>query len=141
VTDFLNERFGCKVRLNPPLWQASTAYTVVDPNDAGWDPWLKPTVQWPAFSMHSRRDVGHDRAGLEHGDRRRDRDGTAQWTTVDAMTKTESYPYRSTTTVRRSYAAESTDRFTSITTWLSGDNKGVETEVKNTRSPIARSWR
>ncbi len=36
--------FGCKVRLDPPLWQPSTAYTVRPPGDAGLGSVVKPSV-------------------------------------------------------------------------------------------------
>ena len=133
VTDFLNERFGCKVRLNPPLWQASTAYTVVNPNDAALGSLVKPAVYngrhfqcTVAGTSGLTEPVWNTAIGAVTVD------GSAQWTTVDATTKTGvvSLPIDN-RNFEDHTRSESTHRFTfGLFTWLSGDNKGVETEVK-----------
>jgi len=44
IQDTWNERFGCKVRLNPYEWTPSTAYTAVQAADAGLGSVVKPSV-------------------------------------------------------------------------------------------------
>jgi serralysin len=42
--DYKKQRFGCKVRIDPPFWRSETAYTVRPPNDAAIGSVVKPNI-------------------------------------------------------------------------------------------------
>ena len=78
----------CKVRLDPPKWRATTAYTVRPPSDAGLGSAVRPTVyngRQFECSVAGTSGVSEPAWNLTVGGLTID--GTATWKTIDAWTK------------------------------------------------------
>jgi hypothetical protein len=88
----LKQGFGCKVRLDPPYWAASTAYTVRPPGDAGLGSVVKPTVEEIPGGRHFKCTTAGT-SGLtepvwDNAVGAATADGTVVWTAIEALTKT-----------------------------------------------------
>lgn len=89
ITDSYDERFGCKVRLNPPTWLASTAYTVVQQYDAALGSIVKPsTYNGRHFKCTTAGTSGGSEPSWNTTLGATTSDNTVVWTAVEAKTKT-----------------------------------------------------
>ena len=123
----------CKVRLDPPAWAATTAYTVRPARDAGLGSVVKPTS---ANRRHFKCTVAGTSGGSEPtwdttiGNTTVD--GTVTWTTIQALTVTGSVTG---VTDRRTFADTATTEADGywdfgVLTWLTGNNAGLVMEVE-----------
>jgi len=80
--------FGCKVRLDPPYWQPSTAYTARPAQDAGLGSVIKPTTyNGRQFKCSTAGTSGLSEPSWNTTIGATTVDGTAVWTTIEALTK------------------------------------------------------
>lgn len=123
----------CKVRLDPPAWAASTAYTVRPAKEAGLGSVVKPT----AFND---RHVKCTTAGTSGGTEPAwnttlggtTSDGSVVWTTIEALTVPATV---ATVASRSSFTSSAIARADGwfnggLITFTSGENAGIEAEVK-----------
>lgn len=86
----LDPGFGCKVRLEPPVWQASTTYTERPDGDAGLGSVVRPTndALGRQFFVSSEGVSGTVEPAWNTTVGGTTIDGTVEWTTQEALTKT-----------------------------------------------------
>lgn len=122
----------CKVRLNPPDWEATTAYTARATGDAGSGSVVKPTT---ANGRHFKCTTAGTSGGTEPSWNTAiggtTADGTVVWTAIDALTKTgtvlsltDNRQFRTTLMDATGYYDEG------LLTWTSGANNALKMEVK-----------
>lgn len=134
ISDTYDERYGCKVRLNPPTWLASTAYTAVQSYDAALGSIVKPsTYNGRHFKCTTAGTSGGSEPSWNTALGATTNDNTAVWTAIEAKTKTGSI-----TRVIDTRTFGDTSRSDSLSGWynhglltfLTGANTGWASEVK-----------
>lgn len=126
----------CRVRLNPPTWQATTAYTLRPGGNAHRGSVVKPTT-------FNNRHFVCTTAGTSGGSEPSwnttiggtTNDGTVVWTTIAALTAPGRTVASVNTQNRRKIfdtdVVAADDFFNQgVVTWLTGDNAGFESEVQ-----------
>ncbi len=84
----LQQGKGCKVRLDPPVWRPSKAYTVRPAADAGLGSVVKPTIYiGRQFKCSTAGTSGLVEPAWNPTIGGTTIDGTAVWTTIEALTK------------------------------------------------------
>lgn len=134
----LDERFGCKVRVNPPEWLPATAYQAVAQYDAAVGSVVKPTTyNYRHYKCTTAGTSGAVEPAWNTDIGSTTADGSVVWTAVDALTHESAV---SSVVDRRTFKDNATglavipvnDWFTfGLFTWLSGSNKGRTSEVKS----------
>lgn len=85
----LQQGFGCKVRLEPPYWQAATAYTVRPAGDAGLGSVVKPSVEnGRQFKCVTAGTSGASEPVWDTTLGALTADGTAAWEAIEALSRT-----------------------------------------------------
>jgi hypothetical protein len=123
----------CKVRLAPPQWAATTAYTARSARDANTGSVVRPS----AFNdRHFKCTTAGTSGGSEPSWNTTlggtTNDGSAVWTAIEALTVPSSV---ATVTSRRVFTTAAISRADGwfdggVVTWLTGLNAGLEAEVK-----------
>ena len=123
----------CGVRLDPPAWAATTAYTVRQPRDAATGSVVKPTTpNRRHFKCVAAGTSGASEPAWDTGIGNETADGTATWAAIQALTVTGAVTG---VTDRRRFADTSlveADGFWDfgVLTWSSGANAGLVMEVE-----------
>lgn len=129
----------CKVRLNPPAWDASTAYTVRPARDAGLGSVVRPSAE---NARHFKCTTAGTSGGTEPAWNTTiggtTNDGSVVWTTIQALTVTGTLTnVGSKRTFTDTSRLEDDDFFAGgLLTWTSGLNDGLSMEVKSFASSI-----
>lgn len=128
--------FRCKVRLDPPVWTPTTAFTVRPAQDAGLGSVVKPTV---FNDRHFKCTTAGTSGGTEPAWNTTlggtTADGSVVWTTIRASTIEATVA--SVTDLRRiftlTYSGDAPDAFLKLglAKFTSGANAGLSKEVKN----------
>jgi hypothetical protein len=135
ITEPLDDRFGCKVRLVAAEWQPETDYGVAaTPHDAALGALVQPTVYIGRYFKCTQAGTsGASEPAWDSAVGAVTVDGTVEWTCIDSWTK-----YSEITGVadRRTFAdsarTEPNGWFDfGLVTLLSGDNAGFAAEVKS----------
>lgn len=138
ITDNYDERFGCKVRLNPPTWLASTAYTVVQQYDAALGSIVKPsTYNGRHFKCTTAGTSGGSEPSWNTALGATTSDNTVVWTAIEAWTKEgEILTVIDDHTFDESGRLEAEGFFShGLLTFLTGDNIGWSTEINSFAFP------
>jgi hypothetical protein len=142
IKDIFNERFGCKIRLNPYTWQPNKSYTAVEPFDAARGDIVKPSIYNGRYFKCTAAGVsGPAEPTWSTAIGSTTADGGVIWTAIDALTKEGTVtgsPQRD--IVQDKNRTEIEGRFTfGLFTFTDGRNGGFSTEVKKysrTQYPI-----
>jgi hypothetical protein len=149
LADALNQRIGelvspicradlgdarCKVRLDPPAWAATTAYTVRQARDAGTGSVVKPTTEnGRHFECTTAGTSGATEPTWNTTIGGTTNDGTVVWTAIKALSQTGTV---SAVVDRANFTAtgisiEADWWNYGVLEWLTGDNEGLKCEVKD----------
>lgn len=123
----------CQVRLDPPAWQASTAYTVREAGAAETGNMVKPAVQngvWYQCTVAGTSGSSEPTWDVTIGNTTTD--GTATWTAIRALALTAAV---TSATDRANIAASALDQpddwwGAGLLTFTSGANAGIAKEIK-----------
>lgn len=134
ITDPYDDRFGCKVRLNPPIWLASTAYTVTQARDAGLGSIVKPTTfNGRHYKCTTAGTSGASEPSWNTVIGSTTNDNTVVWTAIDARTKEGAITsVVDTRTFSEAGRLEAQGWWThGLLTFLTGANAGWSSEIKS----------
>lgn len=124
----------CKVRLDPPDWEAETAYTVREDRDAGTGSVVSPTTENGCqFKCTTAGTSDTTEPTWDTTVGNTTEDGTVVWTAILALSQTGTV---SVVTSNRAITATGISlgagHWTGgLITWLTGDNAGAKHEVKS----------
>jgi len=133
VTTGINQ---CKVRYVPPLWRASTAYTVRSDKDAGVGSVVQPsTANDRQFKCSVAGTSGVSEPSWNTTIGATTTDGTVTWVAIEALTKTKTIAAIASGEERFKFSidlaeSESFYRF-GVMTFIDGDNRGMKAEIKD----------
>ena len=133
----LGDTARCKVRLDPPQWAASTAYTVRDAGDAGTGSVVKPAVDIGRHFKCTVAGTSNDTEGEPSfnttiGGTTVEADGV-EWETIQALSRGDTVASFTDTANFAGTNLDEADDFWNLgkITWLTGNNAGRSMEVKD----------